>query len=788
MLDADSEVVSYDRSPVDLFRLVVWATAAAAVAFATRYLRTGTDGIEENLSSLLTVDSGNVRVALDVLLLAASVIASLVVLIIPLLTRRWRLFGYVFSANILASLAIAAVNLWVGDLDTGSAAASSPPGDLGLDLSTDVAAATQMIAAFVALAPFVSSRWRRLGMWLVAVLMVLRLAVAPGTSTHALLVLTVGTAVGSGVLLLFGRPTTQPRASSILQALTSSGIPASSIERASVDARGSVPWFAETDEGGRLFVKVLGTDQRAADLLFRIYRMLRLRNVGDERPFSSLRRTVEHEALVALAARDVGVHTPRLRAMATIGRESFLLSYDRIEGRSLDELPEEALTDEVLTGIWEQVARLRDHRIAHRDLRLANVFLTASGEPLIIDFGFSEMAVDDAMLDADLAQLLVSLALVTGVQRSTAAAISVLGPETVAGTLGRMQPAAMSGATQSSLKSRKGLLEELRQEIERSSGVEPPALEPVTRITPFAVAGLVVMVGIIYLLLPHLADLPGLFGEFRGIDLWWSMPALGATAAALVAASVVFVNSVRSRLPAGPTFVAEVATAFAGKFQPTGVGALSVKVRYLQRQGADASEADRAAGLGLLAGAVTQVALAGIFVLWVARDTGTAIVVSPRAAIVSVATVVLAGLAAMAFPSIRRSVSRTALPVAARAGEGFRSQLSNPAKLSWVFIGAAAQRLLQAAAFFYMTQTFGLTSSFAALAAVYLLGAGIAAAAPTPGGLGAVEVALIGGLMAIGVDSATAVPTVFLYRLITFWLPVLPGWAAFTWLRRSERL
>jgi undecaprenyl-diphosphatase len=27
---------------------------------------------------------------------------------------------------------------------------------------------------------------------------------------------------------------------------------------------------------------------------------------------------------------------------------------------------------------------------------------------------------------------------------------------------------------------------------------------------------------------------------------------------------------------------------------------------------------------------------------------------------------------------------------------------------------------------------------------------------------------------------------VFLYRLATFWIPVLPGWGAFSWLQRRE--
>jgi len=45
-----------------------------------------------------------------------------------------------------------------------------------------------------------------------------------------------------------------------------------------------------------------------------------------------------------------------------------------------------------------------------------------------------------------------------------------------------------------------------------------------------------------------------------------------------------------------------------------------------------------------------------------------------------------------------------------------------------------------------------------------------------------------GGLIAVGVDKQQAVPAVFLFRLATFWIPILPGYIAFSWLRRTERL
>jgi uncharacterized protein (TIRG00374 family) len=78
--------------------------------------------------------------------------------------------------------------------------------------------------------------------------------------------------------------------------------------------------------------------------------------------------------------------------------------------------------------------------------------------------------------------------------------------------------------------------------------------------------------------------------------------------------------------------------------------------------------------------------------------------------------------------------------------------------------------------------------SLASVAVVYLTGSAIGSAAPTPGGLGAVEVALSAGLTAAGVASATALSAVLLFRLLTFWLPVPVGWLAFNRLQHEQAL
>jgi glycosyltransferase 2 family protein len=124
---------------------------------------------------------------------------------------------------------------------------------------------------------------------------------------------------------------------------------------------------------------------------------------------------------------------------------------------------------------------------------------------------------------------------------------------------------------------------------------------------------------------------------------------------------------------------------------------------------------------------------------------------------------------------------------------GLRSSLANlrqvarrPAKISLLVGGSALITLAYigglAAAVHAFAGHFGLVE----LGAVYLAAAALAAASPTPGGVGAIETALVAGLTGIGIRSGAAVPAVITYRLATYWLPVLPGWAAFQLLQRRN--
>jgi uncharacterized protein (TIRG00374 family) len=77
---------------------------------------------------------------------------------------------------------------------------------------------------------------------------------------------------------------------------------------------------------------------------------------------------------------------------------------------------------------------------------------------------------------------------------------------------------------------------------------------------------------------------------------------------------------------------------------------------------------------------------------------------------------------------------------------------------------------------------------FLQLFAMYLAATALAAASPTPGNLGALELALTGGLGTLSVPTGTALGAVLIFRLLTFWLPLVPGFLAFRYLHRGGHL
>jgi len=450
-------------APTDVLRLIV----AAVVLLVTVVLGAlFHDGITEFLSDLLRGLDRLPEWFVTGLVLLAELLALVLVgggLAVALWRREWR-----YLATIVLAVAVAIVLfLILQPLTDGGRATVT---DLNRSLTPvdpeDLPSSVAVITAIVtAAAPWVSRRWRRLG-WTMVILVAVVWFIGSPIEFDVVIALLCGWFAGALAVAALGAPSMRPSIEAIQAGLAAVGVELRELHRADVDARGSSPYFGTTVDGTPLFVKALGEDERSADLMFRTYRRIMPRDLGDEKADASLRRTVEHEALVALAVRDLGVRTPRFVAFAQADPNGFVLAYEQIAGKSFDRVPLEQMTDDALGGIWDQLALMRRHRVAHRDLRLANVFLGDDGQSWIIDFGFSELAASDLLLRTDVAELLASSTTVIGPERAIAVAASVVGPDALVDAASRLQLGTLSGATRTAMKASPGLLEDLRGRLE----------------------------------------------------------------------------------------------------------------------------------------------------------------------------------------------------------------------------------------------------------------------------------------------------------------------------------
>jgi undecaprenyl-diphosphatase len=461
----ETEIEVSRQSPADVLRLVVGLALLLALLLVAALFGDSVVGFASDLVRGFD--------AFPDWLLRASITAlrvlTVATLVVGIAVTALRTGGRMVLTVALAIAAAVAVALLLDDVPHLEAqfAPVTQPDDLGplTDAGFPSAAGIAAMAAAVsAAAPWLSRSWRRWGWVTVWGMVLARFMTAPMTFDSAKSAV-IGWTAGTAMLVILGAPTRRPTVPSLMQGLARGGLELESLKAASVDARGSTPYFGTAPDGTRYFVKALGDDQRSADLLFRIFRWVQRKDLGDERPFSSLRRAVEHEAFIALAARDLGVLTPRVAAFVSAEPNAFVLAYEAVDGRSLDGVPPEEVTDEILGQVWSHLAHLRRFRIAHRDLRLANLFLGADGRIWMIDFGFSEIAASDLLIANDVAELVASSSTVVGPERATAHAIASVDPITLAAARDRLHPWALSGASRTALKERPGLLDDLRARL-----------------------------------------------------------------------------------------------------------------------------------------------------------------------------------------------------------------------------------------------------------------------------------------------------------------------------------
>ena len=322
--------------------------------------------------------------------------------------------------------------------------------------------------------------------------------------------------------------------------------------------------------------------------------------------------------------------------------------------------------------MWGQVRILRDARIAHRDLRSANVFMTADGEPMMIDFGFGEVSASDDLLDQDVAQLILSTAIDVGAQRAVAAAVEVLGPEAVAASAPRMQAPALSGATQTALRTHKGLLDETREEVKTQTGIDTIELAKLERANAKTILTVVMAFGVLWFLIPQIAELPRLTAQLRQANWTLAAVAIGFSLLTYVGSALSMASSVAQRIPVIRATLVALAGSFVNRVSPAKVGGMALNLRFLQKSGVPTAVASTSIGLYSIVGGITHITLLVIFSVWAGKTVDLMEFLPSKAILLAAVGVVLGLIGVVAFvPKVRGFIAEKVRP---EAEEGRRER------------------------------------------------------------------------------------------------------------------
>jgi undecaprenyl-diphosphatase len=777
------------RHPCDVLRLIAFGTVlllalVAAVVASDRLI-----GLDAHVFTWASPSTtiGRLMVGVVQVVVVAVVVTAAAVL---LLRRRFRLLVTVAGAAFVAGVAMAGL---VGMLGAGHPMSVLVNARRGSWLTgaafPSPAALAGAVATVVAVAPWLNRSWRRAA-WLVLIAAFAGRVIA-GTAApfEVVLAIAIGATVGAGMLVIFGAPDRRVGPVEIQAALTSAGLPVLSVVAAAVDARGSRPFVARTSSGPGLFVKAVGTDERDADLLYRLYRWLRLRGVGDTRPAASLVQAVEHQALVGVMAERAGVAVAPVRRVVTAPDGTALLVMDLVVGSPLDRLAGELVSDDLLVRLWREVDELHRAGIAHRSMRPVNVMVQPDGRPRIVDFSFSELAGTERQMALDIAELLASSATLVGAERAVAVAIAALGAPAVAAAVPLLQPLALSAGTRRALVQHDGLLAETRARAAAASGRAPDELARLHRVRPRTLFMIAAAAGAFYFLLPKLAQVGSSWSAMQSANWAWIPLIVMMSGLTYVAAAVSALGSVPISLPFGPTLLTASASSFVNRVSPANLGGMALNLRYLQKRGMEPGPAVAATGLDSLAGAVVHAVLIVVFFAWAGANTAKAFHVPSSSTLLVVLAVLAAALGLVLGTrwGRHRLLGRLVREVRASAATLARVARS-PVRVAELFGGSAFVTLFYIAALAASVQAFGGGITVAQVGAVYLGASALAAVAPTPGGLGPLEAALVAGLTGVGMGPGPAVSAVVVYRLATYWLPVLPGWLSLHVLQRRSYL
>ena len=714
-----------------------------------------------------------------------------------------------------------------------------------VDLSFPVARVAATVAVVTAALPYFS-RWVQLSLETAVGLLALSAVVnGSGLPISVLASLAVGWGVTAAVHLGFGSPLGLPSTGEVQLLLGDLRIAIADVAPAPKQEWG-VGRFGGVVEGSPVDVSVYGRDASDAQLLAKTVRFLFYRDSGPTLALTR-RQQVEHEAYLTLMADRAGARVPEVLAAGPAGpaRDAVFVTrppsgrplsafapfvvppaveevvppadVEEVVPPAVEEVVPPAadtrpgdetvsdggasagptVADRSLASIFGQLLTLRAARLAHGALSTATIVVDDDGSAGFVDFRTASTVASTDQLDRDMAATLAAMSVVAGPERTVAAAVRSVPSEAIVGALPYLQRAALDPVAARTLRGKKTLLVELREQGARAVGVDVPKLIEPRRISW---VNLALVAGTLiggWALIGVLINVTKSWSTITGAAWGWVAVTFVLAQAAYPAIAITTVGSVTNPLPYGRTVALELSDTFVA-LAGGSMAVLATRVRFFQQEGYTPTVA---VSSGVLVSTASWIVKGALFLVALplaignlhfnttpSSDSSSS---SSHLVWIIVLAVVAVGVAlglVFAIPRWRRLAAAKLRPKASEVWSHLKLLAGHPRNLVEIFGGSAAAQIFVALALGASLHAFGDELNLATLIVVLTLGSMLGGISPVPGGMGVVEAGMIIGLTAAGINESDAVAAVFVQRLFTAYLPPIWGWFVLVWMRKKEYL
>lgn len=769
------------RRTSDILRLIVAAIVLIVVVVSSLITRGDWVALEKSISGIVSVltptQAGLVYLAYGIAILAL----PFMILLGLLAARQWRLLWAYATAAAISFLALSvsengiAAPTW--HFDRGERL------DSLLSQFLDDPRWIAMLAAVLTVSgPWLPARWRRWWWLLLLAFVPIHLVVSAVVPARAVLGLATGWFVGSLVVWVAGTPALVVPLEDAARMLQRRGVRVTAMRVVRPASRGPLELLASAD--GEIIVDLYGPNQRSAGLLREFWRKIRLRSEETAPLQLSAHRMVEHRGLMTVTVDGLGLSNSSTIAVAPLDRDWTMYAGTPPRGTTLDQCSDRI----AVADVWAALHALHSEGISHGDLRAAQI--TVVDEAIRFGgFHFAEYGASDVQLQSDIAQLLATTTDLYGSHAAVGAAINAFGADAVLVASRRLSASALPKRIRDAVTDSKAVMSSARDEIRTQTGADEIRAESITRFSRSQIIQLVLLVALVYVAYPFISTVPTFFSELRSLDWAWALLGLAASMLTYIGAAAALWACADGLTSMWKLTVMQFANTFAATTTPAGVGGLALSTRFLQKAGLGGVRATTAVALQQSVQVIVHVVLLLFFTAVAGTSADLSHFVPSATVLYLVAGVVLGALGLFLFiPKLRHWLGASLRPKLLEVLADLKAVAREPKRLAIITLGCGATTLGGAFALWASVHAFGGEVSFITVTVVTMIGGTLASAAPTPGGVGAVEAALIGGLAAFGIPSAVAVPGVLLYRVLTCWLPVFIGWPVMHWLARKNMI